>query len=149
MDRLLTQKTPFNRSKVSWYAHNVLLEYANYWLLSGISITVCDAAFCIFSARACPTIIGWYCYFERHSAEWGPFIWSWHTVRDDETCQHFSSPGELPAIHKAKDSSITLDQDLLKIGLKGRGRPPRWSRVEVGFTRLKVDFEVDCLTWVE
>ena len=28
-----------------------------------------------------------------------------------KTCQHFSSPGELAAIHKAKDSFITLDQD--------------------------------------
>jgi hypothetical protein len=30
-----------------------------------------------------------------------------------------------------------------------RSRPPRWSRVTVGFTRLKVDFKVDFLTKFE
>ena len=25
------------------------------------------------------------------------------------------------------------------LGLEGKGRPPKWSRVKVGFTRLKVE----------
>ena len=36
-----------------------------------------------------------------------------------------------------------LDQNYeshsIKVGLAGRGRPPKWSRAEVGFTRLKVE----------
>ena len=88
-----------------------------------------------FGTRACLTNMRLYSYFVHLTPQ--PFICSWHTIRDNGTCQHLSSWGaSCHAVHRAKDSLISLDQDLLKT---------MNSSQHVQFTSRTIDFILSIL----